>query len=374
MATLSEVFLNIANAIRAKLGSSGKIKPTEMADKISEITSEQPQLYAPSIAWNESTKRLSISNSISNGAFTQYFKIYTDSTLLRTVVVGATSQDINIEFGECYVCANASLFKDSDKSNIVTRELTMPTPVIAFNSQDAEALEITNYSSFPSGTTFTLTRNGKDITEFTDNGINLSDFDWDPGTYSITIIASKTGYKSATSNALTYDIALPTPEISISKFGIITVKNYSAYSAYSDVAFDVNMLSYDEISYNTGFTSSTCDLNEYIETFVEDDTSVEFTVKVKVSAKDVTASDYCAGIYYNYYYFDVKVKGEFSISYVDEAPEIAMDPNDLATYYDDGGELYFTAINAGIGTITAGYGYLGEGQYERTEIYNIRIS
>lgn len=74
------------------------------------------------------------------------------------------------------------------------------------------------------------------------------------------------------------------------------------------------------------------------------------------------------------YDFETYIGGDFSISYEDSAPDIVVEPSNMVEYYDDGGVLEFTALKSGVCTVTASYGYLGEGVYESSTEYKVRIS
>lgn len=74
------------------------------------------------------------------------------------------------------------------------------------------------------------------------------------------------------------------------------------------------------------------------------------------------------------YDFETYVGGGFSLSYQDSAPDIVIDPSNMLEYYDDGGVLEFTALAAGVCTVTESYGYLGEGVYETSTEYKVRIT
>lgn len=277
-----------------------------------------------------------------------------------------------------YATADNGLNSEGSGTTTWYYPVSLPTPTIAFDTTDTAALSITNYSSFPSGTIFWLYKDGEEVAELGNvDGKNLSDYDWDAGTYSIQVGATCDGYTATISDSLTFTVALPTPSITISSRGLLTVSNYSDYSTYTNVTFNCHLMDYDEIEYNTTFSGSTFDLKEYIETFIDEDSSNEFTVAVKVSATDCPDSAYCAGVNYVYseYDFDVTVGDGFSISYEGNTPDaVIIDPSNLATYTDDGGVLEFGAATAGTGTVTIAYGNLGEGQYETSTVYKVRVS
>lgn len=213
---------------------------------------------------------------------------YTHSTKELSINVLDILNEQNADSGEysVNVIAKYTGYTDSPSSNVLQYVYTkLPTPIIEFGTQDAEAVHITNFSSFPSGTVFELWKDGTELAgTTTTGGYNLSDYDLEAGSYQITVTAAYNG-QNTTSNALTFVV-------------------------------------------------------EATET----------------------------------YDFDVSVGGSFDISYQDEAPDVVIDPSNLAEYYDDGGVLVFTAKTAGTGTVTINEGSLGEGQYEKSTVYTVRVT
>lgn len=126
--TLNEFLTEIANAIRSKKGTSGTIKATSFASEIASLNtgSGKPTLFAPSIAFDEDTAVLTVSDNASNGGFTVTYDLYADgakvTTLSRKTVTLADyinhTKTINV-----WVQANSTNFNPSE-SNTIEWEFT----------------------------------------------------------------------------------------------------------------------------------------------------------------------------------------------------------------------------------------------------------
>ena len=86
---LIEFLTGIANVIREKKGTSDLINPQRFREEIENLSSEQPQLYAPTIELSDAY--LNIINNANNGDFVEYFDVYVNGTNVGSVV-GTESQ------------------------------------------------------------------------------------------------------------------------------------------------------------------------------------------------------------------------------------------------------------------------------------------
>ena len=109
-----------------------------------------PTLYTPTISINDDT--LTITPNSSNGAFVNGYKIYVDNILLDTTT--STTYDLSEELTEVgtyeiYVTAYATLFVDSEQSNVV-EYVVEPEPsgytVTIDIENDRDNVVVDNYS------------------------------------------------------------------------------------------------------------------------------------------------------------------------------------------------------------------------------------
>ena len=115
---LSDFLTGVADAIRAKTGSSSLINPQDFDSEISELR-YPVQLHAVTISLSGDT--INISNPSTNGNFVTGYKIYDSGTLIDTI--STTSYDLSTLGEGTYtitVVASGTDMLDSDASNSIT--------------------------------------------------------------------------------------------------------------------------------------------------------------------------------------------------------------------------------------------------------------
>lgn len=249
----------------------------------------------------------------------------------------------------------------------------LTTPKISISNN---YLTITNYSSFPSGTQFSVYRSYTSIGTFTGSGKNLTTYNLSEGTYTIKVYANATGYReSSSSNSLTYNvIKLATPVLSVTDGRVMKVANVDDYPGSANVQFC--------------FVFETSGGEQYVKegsstefnwcTFLLDKNAPteDYEVTCQASADGYVTSDWSAvwSLTYNSSSLTISVGETFHHDYFDNSPDVYVTPSGIVSYYDDGGSIEFEGIKAGTCTITVSEGYLGEGQYEEVTIYYVTVN
>ena len=119
---LTDFLTGIANAIRAKKGTSGAINPQNFEDEIETIVSgDAPQLNPPTISLSGDT--LTVTNPATNGNFFSKFKLFAEGVkkadFTETVLNLKTYLTAEGTYNIAVKCAGAK-FKDSELSSAVS--------------------------------------------------------------------------------------------------------------------------------------------------------------------------------------------------------------------------------------------------------------
>lgn len=217
--TLTSLFSDIADAIRAKTGDSGAIVADEFPDAIAEISGgggSQPQLNAPLISISQNT--LNIGNPSTNGNFVSKYKIYVNGSFAAETV--STTYDLSqtgLLSATVYVTAAGTNFRDSPASNTASYQ-----KYYTVNMYDGATLLKTEQIANGSMPTYTPTKSGYIFDYWNDsNGNRVTQITGDTDLYAEWVAVSiiKAG---------TYNIKAGTPKPS---------KSYIDIFFHTDVTF-----------------------------------------------------------------------------------------------------------------------------------------
>ena len=111
---LTDFLKDLADGIRAKKGISDPIPPQNFEVEIRGLQ-PLPKLHAPTITVSDNI--ITVTDSSNNGAFTETFGVYLNNQLVSTL---SNTTQYTASAGTYTVTAQATKFKESDKSNSVT--------------------------------------------------------------------------------------------------------------------------------------------------------------------------------------------------------------------------------------------------------------